>query len=92
MFSGETKNIIVTITDKGERVNLDGSQIVWTMKDLQKTLADGVMITGVGEVTIRLHPDDTKNKVGLFSHHLVVTDAHGNVSTVLKENIHIKAK
>lgn len=93
MYRGDTKHLIITITEKdGSLVSLEGANAVWTMGDVTKTLGDGIQITGEGKVTVYLNPIDTEGKSGSYRHVLVITDVHGNVSTVLRDMIEIKSR
>lgn len=98
MYSGNTKNILVSVTsDGGASVTLDGSSVKWTLKEhdvseaflLQKTNGSGVSFVG-GQIKIALSPADTSALEGTYYHECELTDAIGNVSTIFEGYITIK--
>ena len=94
MFSGDSKYLVITITEKIDNsfVQLEGATVVWNMSDISKSIDNGIEITGDGEITVHLVPQDTETKSGLHRHHVVITDMYGNVSTVLKGEVHINSR
>lgn len=98
MYSGDTKNIIINVTDSdGSPLSLDGATVVWVLKPkvyseevtVAKRTGDGIN-TDSNKIKIRLDPDDTESLSGLYYHEAEVTDAKGNVSTVTTGYIKIK--
>lgn len=99
MYAGNTKNIVVTVAD----VNLTGATVKWAMKKtiydaepaVAKTTAAGIAVTDAttGIFTVTLFPADTRNLSGTYQHEAEITDAPGNVSTVLtgQLTIHLSA-
>jgi hypothetical protein len=96
MFAGDTKYIVVTVSN----VNLTGASVKWAMKktifnatpDVHKdTVSGGINITdaAAGKFTITLAPTDTTDISGSYYHEAEVTDAIGNVSTVLAGTVTI---
>jgi hypothetical protein len=102
MWTGETKRLIVKVTDDetGLALNLTGAlAIEWKVKRgesdsttlLTKSLTDsGVLITNAveGEFTVKLDPDATQNfSKGLYYHLSKVTDSIGRTSVVMTGTI-----
>lgn len=92
MFAGDTENVVVTVTEGGSPINLSGATIRWVMKRagsvtplISKTSPAGITITDTagGKFTISLMPADTEDQRGDYYHEAEVTDASGNVSTVM---------
>lgn len=87
MVAGDSKEIIVTIAD----VDLFGCTIKWVAKrrvsdaqhKIKKDNLDGVSITTASTFTITLKPSDTKGLSGSYYHEAEITDAVGNVSTIM---------
>lgn len=102
IYAGDTVNINVTVldSDNGGYKSIAGSTIIWVLFDpddtgvlLTKTTADAISITdGLnGALTIALVPADTEAVTpGNYRHEAEVTDASGNVSTVLTGDFIIK--
>lgn len=96
MYAGDHATIRITVTDSdngGAAKNIAGATIKWGVYDeeggiliLEKTTADAVTITdGLnGICTVALVPADTSTLTpGIYYHEAEVTDADGNVNTVL---------
>lgn len=96
IYAGDTANIKVTVYDSDNsnvRKNITGSTVKWVMFDpddtgviLTKTTPSTVSVTDAtnGELTIPLAPADTEAiSPGNYRHEAEITDASGNVSTVL---------
>ncbi|OME86914.1 hypothetical protein BK120_08300 [Paenibacillus sp. FSL A5-0031] len=91
MFAGDTKNVTVTVTG----VDLTGASVKWAMKksiynaepDVYKDTLTGVTITAPDKFVIAFKPADTAALSGGFYHEAEVTDASGNVSTLLSGTI-----
>ncbi|WP_141500961.1 hypothetical protein [Paenibacillus luteus] len=87
MFAGESKSVTVTVAD----VDLTGATVKWAAKksiyntehDVYKDTESGVVITEPNKFVITLVPADTAALSGGYYHEAVLTDASGNVSTVL---------
>ena len=84
MFAGDTKDILVTMT-----TDLSGATIKWALKKrlngtqyIYKTTSSGITVSG-STFTIRLDVADTSDLSGGYYHEAEVTDALGNVSTVM---------
>lgn len=94
MFAGDTKDIIVTMTDS---TNLSGASVKWSLRRggargplvASKTTSSGVTTSGTS-FTVRLSSADTSSLVGQFYHEAEVTDVSGNVSTVTIGEIKIE--
>jgi hypothetical protein len=89
MYQGETKNIIVTISND-DVINLDltGSTVKWALVksinfDSNVILKESpeILISG-NKITIPLKPFDTENLLGKFYHACELTDVQGNVSVL----------
>lgn len=93
IVQGDTANLNITVTDKSGSKILSGSTIKWVLWDdiaqlalLTKVTGAGITITSplAGQFTVALEPADTLTvPPGKYSHECEVTDASGNVSTVL---------
>lgn len=93
IYAGNTKKIIVTVKDDNDvALNLTNSSIKWGYSDVLKTTSSGISLSNPtgGEFTITLNPTDTQNKNGTFTHSCELTDAIGNVTTILIGSITIK--
>lgn len=101
MFEGDTKDIVVTVTDSaGAAVDLTGAVIAWQMARtarsatpaVAKSVGSGIVITDApgGICTISLDSSDTGGLSGDFYHELEVTDAQANITTVLSGTVTIK--
>lgn len=99
MHAGDTKHVIVTVTG----VDLAGAAVKWSMRKaalkvagpgVSKDTNAGIEITNAatGEFTIKLNPTDTAGMSGTYLHEAEVTDAAGNVSTVLTGMVTIHRK
>jgi hypothetical protein len=93
MWKGETKRIIITVTEPdGTPVDLAGASIVWLMQRqvynetvprVRKETGDGIEIFGGGVFHVNLEPADTLEiPKGYYLHEAEVTDQNGNVSVV----------
>lgn len=94
MFSGETKNIVITVTDSntGVVVDLTGATVKWSLKktfnapdDVYKdSSTGGIIITEAvnGKFSVNLASDDTKLLAGSYVHIAKIIDAIGNTSIV----------
>jgi hypothetical protein len=86
MYSGDSKNIIISITDV---TDLIGATAKWVLKkkvyaienEIIKTTEDGITISG-NEILVKLTPTDTLNINGTYYYECELTDAQANVSTV----------
>jgi len=97
MFSGDSKNLVVTVKDKSEAaVDLTGASISWGLArseyasaDITKSIGSGVTLTNTlnGEFEITLDPTDTSGLVGSFYHEAQLIEASGDVSTVLSGKV-----
>ncbi|WP_337102340.1 hypothetical protein [Paenibacillus sp. YIM B09110] len=93
MFAGDTKSVTVTVAG----VDLTGSTVKWAAKksiynaepDVYKDTTDGITLADEGKFVIALEPEDTAALSGTYYHEAEVTDATGNVSTVLSGKITI---
>lgn len=94
MVSGDTKLLIVTVTDdNGEVVDVSGASVTYVIADREtrvtKTTDSGITIGPDPDtpeqvaVLVTLAPADTEALAGLYGHEMQVTDTQGNVSTVL---------
>lgn len=99
MFSGDTKDLIVAVTDNGQAIDLAGSSIKWAMKRsvrdvqsiIQKETGGGGIVASSSSFTVRLNSEDTENVVpGRYYHEAEITDVVGNVSTVMTGTITIE--
>lgn len=98
MYSGDTKQLLVAVTTPtGTPVDLTGSIIKYmavrgTAPVIQKSTTSGnIIITDAvkGKYTVKLDPADTRDLLGKYPHESEVTDALGNVSTVLKGTLKV---
>lgn len=94
LWLGETRKLIVTVTDCDENpINLAGANIIWAMQmqhkdgpiEVRKQTGDGITITdptnGIFEVL--LEPADTQDlPTGRYYHEAEVMDASGNVAVI----------
>jgi hypothetical protein len=97
MVAGDSKNVVVTTPGS----DWTGATAKWVLKKsvsdtsnlvFKSTGDGGVSISNPtgGEITIKLDPVDTINLKGSsFYHEAEVTDAQGNVSTVMVGNVRI---
>lgn len=94
MFAGDTKNLVVTVTDNsGSIVDLTGGQVTWVLKrnlgasplvTKTSTVAGQIDMGGTsGQFTVHVLPADTTGFSGMYYHEAVFTDVAGNVSTVM---------
>lgn len=96
-YSGDTQNIVVNIVDEnGNAVDLSGSTFKWEMvmrpTSLIKDSSLGeIVVTDTinGILQIKLLPEDSQNITGVYSHELQMTDAQGDITTVLQDKIRI---
>ncbi|MCU6709348.1 hypothetical protein M6D81_11580 [Paenibacillus sp. J5C_2022] len=96
LTAGDTRNIEVTV----DSVNLSGATVKWAVKKtvydaeyvLYKDTDAGITVTGAaaGEFTIPLKPEDTAGLSGNYVHEAEITDASGNVSTILTGTMTVK--
>lgn len=94
MYAGDTKTVTVTVSG----VDLTGASVKWAAKksiynvepDIYKETADGLMIAASDSFVIALAPEDTAALVGSYYHEAEVTDAAGNVSTVMTGTVKIE--
>lgn len=95
MYAGDTTNVDVVV----DNTLLAGASIKWAMKRSVKSenilfreTPLGIVITDAvaGIFTLRLECSDTKDLVGAFYHEAELTDAIGNVSTIMTGTIVIK--
>lgn len=98
MYAGDTKQLLVSVTTPtGGVVDLTGATIKYvavrgTAPVIQKSTTSGnIMVTDAvnGKYTIKLDPADTNALLGKYPHESEVTDALGNVSTVLKGTLKV---
>jgi len=105
MFEGDSKTITVTVRDEAAAVvDLSGFTIRWGLSPLVEggfnpaaTLSKDSETTGGIEITsavggvfvVTLDPDDTEALAGKYYHEAEVTDAAGNIATVLTGRITI---
>lgn len=101
IVSGDTVHLTVTVTDAQDNtVDLAGASVRWALssrRDSTPTLTKstsngGVTITdaAAGEFRVELDPSDTASLSGSWTHEAEVTDASGNVSTVLSGSVSIR--
>ena len=99
IYAGDTVNINVTVldSDNGGYKNIAGGTINWVLFDpddtgVLLTKTDAIITDGLnGALTIALVPADTEAVTpGNYRHEAEVTDASGNVSTVLTGDFIIK--
>ncbi len=96
MWAGNTRYISVSVTEDDDTTpkDLTDAHILWIMREygeedslLEKTTDDdGVQINDPptdGIFTIILKPEDTVDLSGIYHHRAIVTNQHGEVSTVL---------
>lgn len=94
IYAGNTANIKVTVYDSDSsnwRKNLTGCSIKWVMYDPDDTgviltKTDEIVVTDAidGQLTVPLAPADTETVTpGNYCHEAEITDASGNVSTVM---------
>jgi hypothetical protein len=97
MFAGETKNLVVKISDSnGSVMDLAGLiSAKWVVKSSMKTTAttliskdtsnNGVTVTNTsqGELEIRIDSGDTSNLHGTFYHVAEIVDSLNNHSTIM---------
>jgi hypothetical protein len=97
LYQGDTRRIVVTVQDAaGQPVGLVGVAAKWQAAPgtadrfsptavITKEIGAGIEITdGVaGELTISLAPEDTAGLTGTYYHELQITDASGDITTVL---------
>lgn len=93
MVSGDTKVIEVTV----DSVDLSGASIKWIMhqfgaEKVRKETPGTITVTDAvgGLLQIKLDPTDTASLVGDYSHEMEVTDAAGNVSTVMSGRVSVQ--
>ena len=101
LTSGDTARLEVVVTDDlGSPKDISGASIRWALTDrrgtstiLEKTVGDGITITApdAGEFEVLVDPADTADLSGRYRHEAEVTDAYGNVSTVLSGTATITA-
>ncbi|WEK53335.1 MAG: hypothetical protein P0Y55_12145 [Candidatus Cohnella colombiensis] len=102
MFAGDSIQIEVAVTDKGEAVYLTGTTIKWALKRsvlktanvALKTTASGIELTDPtdGKFQVTLNAIDTVSlKPGYYYHEAEITDASGNVSTIMTGTVAIVA-
>ena len=98
MYSGDTKQLDVAITDSaGTPVSLSGASVVYKVKKtidgtptfLTKSTAAGSITLSGSTVTIPFAPADTALLSGTYYHELEITDFLGNVSTAFQAQITI---
>jgi hypothetical protein len=98
VIAGNSLNVKATLTEQdGTPLNLDNiTDIKWGFGDrltgVRKNLTAGITIDDAanGVLTIHINADDTKDRSLAIKHELVVTDALGNVSSVLRGTITIE--
>ncbi|GKU79876.1 hypothetical protein [Paenibacillus sp. L3-i20] len=94
MFAGETKNLIVTVTEEGKGLNLTGSSIRWSLRKspfdsteiLIKEIPLDIELVDGGEPNdfmIQLEPEDTMDLNGNYYHESTMIDSSGNKSVLL---------
>lgn len=95
MYSGESKNLVITIANSGD---LTGANFTWKLNVrnnpvIKESVKGEITVTDSanGVVQVSLHPNDTNTLSGIFTHELQMTDAQGNVSVVLLDNLQIKS-
>jgi hypothetical protein len=98
VIAGNSLYVKATLTEQdGTPLNLDNiTDIKWGFGDrltgVRKNLTAGITIDDAanGVLTIHINADDTKDRSLAIKHELVVTDALGNVSSVLRGTITIE--
>lgn len=105
MFAGDTMRMNFAITDAstGNELDLFGSTVRWQMSRaktvgfsstpiLSKTEGDGLEIVDAfgGLILVRLAPEDTEGRSGVFYHEVELIDADGDVSTAYSGTFTIK--
>lgn len=91
MYAGDTKNLVITVTDiSGAIINLTGAIVKWKLTYSNGTIykdttGGGVTITSptTGVFTVKLNSIDTSSLSGNFLHGAELIDSSGNVSTIL---------
>lgn len=93
-YAGDSLRVVVSVTDDGGGVkNISGASVRWVLADeegdapiLEKsTDGGGVTITAPtdGVFEVQLDPADTEELRGVYHHEAQLTDAGGDVSTLL---------
>lgn len=101
-YSGDTREITVTVTDKaGAAVDCSSVTIVYALDTaphsggtplVSKTTAGGDFTIGGAsnhEVTFTLDPADTADLSGTYYHEMEITNVAGDVATVLEGIVEI---
>lgn len=96
-YQGDTQNLVVSITDENNNtVDISSATFKWNLDSrsypVNKDMSSGDITLSnpsIGEVTIKINPEDTANLSGVFFHELEMTDADGNISTVIQDKITI---
>lgn len=92
MYSGETKNIIITVTDATELSNV---VVSWTVSQSEYSITnifkkEGASVTVLlNKITIKVDPVDTVALTGKYFHKCKIVDQLGNVSFVTTGEITI---
>lgn len=93
MYKGETKRLVITVTDPdGSPVGLAGATVVWLMQRqlyneteprVRKETGQGIDILPGGVLHVNLNPADTEAiPKGYYIHETTVKDTNGNISVV----------
>lgn len=97
LVSGDTLNFSATLTEvDGTPINFTRATIRWDFgtaaTGIRESNTQGITVMDAvnDKVTIHLTPADTISRSGKTKHELEVTDAAGNVSTVLRGTITIE--
>jgi hypothetical protein len=82
IFSGDTVDITVTLTDAaGAPLDLTGLTLWFGMGEIVKTSADPAQIEVDPAIVIHLLPEDTVGLAGGYKHQLRAIDTSGRVET-----------
>jgi hypothetical protein len=103
MYSGDTVNVAVTITDSnGDAVDLTGATSSWVLTSFSGSTVYVTKSSGAGTITyggvstnvatVALTASDTDDLDGIFRHELEIVDSTNNVSTVCVGTVVIEAE
>jgi len=101
MYSGDSKTLAITITDKsGSAVDLTGATVKYaiagsataTTKLVSKQTGGAGITTALNVATVTIDPADTEAIAGIFYQEIETTDINGYVSTSMVGTITIAAE
>jgi hypothetical protein len=96
MYDGDTKVLVVTVTNDGSPVDLTGATVRWIARGktmIEKSSQDNTINISKpldGEFMVVINPEDTMGYHGKYYHEAEVTNINGDVSTVLTGYITVK--